>query len=374
MNRLTISIFFLFLCLASVRGQSVGQLGISDLQIAQRDSVMTIDFTVSPKEIDVKSISQMTITPEIMSADSLQSVALQPIVVAGRKRWIIWERTRESKRPENLLRAGKSAQMRYHAAVPYEDWMDHSVISFKESITGCNSCPQLNDLIPAALFNQETAEERRTDYAENYIQPMAEASKVRHLEGQAYIDFPVNKIEIFPDYRRNTIELAKIIASIDTVKNDPDCTVSAVSLKGYASPEGGYANNARLAKGRTQTLSDYVMKHYDFPKSIVNSSFEPEDWEGLRRWLESSDIANKDGILAIVDSDLAPDPKDLKIKQKYPAQYAYLLKEVYPGLRHSDYRIEYVIRSFTDTDEIRRLVKSAPQKLSLEEFFLAANA
>ncbi len=94
MNRLTISIFFLFLCLASVRGQSVGQLGISDLQIAQRDSVMTIDFTVSPKEIDVKSISQMTITPEIMSADSLQGGALQPIVEAGRKSCIIWECTR----------------------------------------------------------------------------------------------------------------------------------------------------------------------------------------------------------------------------------------------------------------------------------------
>ncbi len=374
MNRLTISIFFLLLCLGMVKAQNVGQLGISDLQIERKDSVMTIDFTLSPKEIDLKSISQMTIIPEIMSADSLECISLPSIVVAGRKRWIIWERTKESKRPETLLHAGKSAPMRYHTTVPYEEWMDHSVVSFRESVTGCNSCPQLHDIIPAALFNQEIAEVPVTNYYENYVQPKAEASKVRHLEGQAYIDFPVNKIEIFPDYRRNTVELAKIIASIDTVKNDPDCTVSAVSLKGYASPEGSYANNAKLAQGRTQTLGAYVMKHYDFPKNIVSSSYEPEDWEGLRRWLEASDISNKDGILAIVDSDLAPDPKDLKIKQKYPTQYAYLLKDVYPGLRHSDYRIEYVIRSFTDTDEIRRLVKISPQKLSLEEFFLAANA
>lgn len=374
MNRVIISIFFLLLCLGNVRAQVVEELGVSDLQIAQNESEMTIDFTVSPKEIDVKSISQMTIIPEIISADSLQSVSLTPIVVAGRNRWLIWERTKESLRPANLLRAGKSAAMHYHASVPFEDWMEHSIISFRESVTGCNSCPQVDDLINVALIDKQTVEHPATNYADYYIQPKAEATKVRQLEGQAYIDFPVNKIEIYPDYRRNSIELAKIIATIDTVKNDPDCTVSAVSLKGYASPEGSYDNNVRLAKGRTQTLCDYVMSHYDFPKQIVTTAYEPEDWEGLRRWLENSDIKNRDGIIAIVDANLAPDPKDLKIKKTYPSEYAYLLKEVYPGLRHSDYRIEYVIRSFTDTDEIRKLVKTAPQKLSLEEFFLAANA
>ncbi len=374
MNRLTISILLLVLWLGILDAQNVAQLAVSDIEIEQKDAEMTIDFTVSAKDIGLKSVSQMTIIPEIMAADSLQSIALPPVVVAGRNRWLIWERTNESKRPENLLRAGKSAPFRYHVAVPYEDWMEHSIISFREYVTGCHSCPQVEDIIPVALFDKEQIEETTTNYMENFIQPKAEAAKVRHLEGQAYIDFPVNKIEIYPDYRRNSIELAKIIATIDTVKNDPDCTVSAVSLKGYASPEGSYANNTRLAKGRTQTLCDYVMRHYDFPKGIVSTAYEPEDWEGLRRWLEASEIANKEGILAIVDSDLAPDPKDLKIKKTYPTQYAYLLKEVYPALRHSDYRIEYVIRSFTDTDEIRQLVKTAPQKLSLEEFFLAANA
>lgn len=374
MNRVILSILLTLLFATPAEAQKVAQLAVSDFSIEQNETEMSVDFIVSPKDIDVKSISQLTIIPQIMSSDSLQCVSLPPVVIAGRNRWLIWERTKEEKRPANILRAGKDATLRYHASAAYEDWMDHSIISFRESVTGCNSCPQVNDIIPVALFDKKTVEEQITNYVDNYIRPEAEQTKVRHLEGQAYIDFPVNKIEIYPTYRRNTVELAKIIASIDTVKNDPDCTVSAVSLKGYASPEGSYANNTRLAKGRTQTLSGYVMSHYDFPKSIVTSTFEPEDWEGLRRWLETSDIENKDGILAIVDSDLAPDPKDQKIKKTYPVQYAYLLKEVYPGLRHSDYRIEYTIRSFTDADEIRKLVKTSPQKLSLEEFFLAANA
>lgn len=374
MKRLIFSIFGLVLCILGSAAQNVAALAVSEMEIALKDAEMKIDFLVSPKDIDMKSISQMTITPIIMSADSLQSVSLTPIVIAGRNRWLLWERAKESKRPENLLQAGKSAPIRYHASVPFETWMEHSIISFQESVTGCNSCPQLDENIPVALFDIETVEEIATNYMENFIQPKAEGVKTRHLEGQAYVDFPVNRIEIYPDYRRNSIELAKIIASIDTVKNDPDCTVSAVSLKGYASPEGSYSNNTRLAKGRTQTLCDYVMSHYDFPKSIVSTSFEPEDWEGLRRWLEASAIENKDGILAIVDSNLAPDAKDQKIKATYPTQYAFILQQVYPGLRHSDYRIEYVIRTFSNPEEIKRLVKTAPQKLSLEEFYVAANS
>lgn len=374
MKRLIFSIFGLVLCILGSAAQNVAALAVSEMEIALKDAEMKIDFLVSPKDIDMKSISQMTITPIIMSADSLQSVSLTPIVIAGRNRWLLWERAKESKRPENLLQAGKSAPIRYHASVPFETWMEHSIISFQESVTGCNSCPQLDENIPVALFDIETVEEIATNYMENFIQPKAEGVKTRHLEGQAYVDFPVNRIEIYPDYRRNSIELAKIIASIDTVKNDPDCTVSAVSLKGYASPEGSYSNNTRLAKGRTQTLCDYVMSHYDFPKSIVSTSFEPEDWAGLRRWLEASAIENKDGILAIVDSNLAPDAKDQKIKATYPTQYAFILQQVYPGLRHSDYRIEYVIRTFSNPEEIKRLVKTAPQKLSLEEFYVAANS
>ena len=67
-----------------------------------------------------------------------------------------------------------------------------------------------------------------------------------------------------------------------------------------------------------------------------------------------------------------PDAKDAKIKRTYPEEYRFLLMEVYPALRHSDYTIDYTIRTFTDPEEILRLMKTAPQKLSLNEFYIAA--
>ncbi len=48
------------------------------------------------------------------------------------------------------------------------------------------------------------------------------------------------------------------------------------------------------------------------------------------------------------------------------------LRDVYPALRHSDYTVDFDIRRFTDIEEIKRLVETAPQKLSLNEFYLAA--
>ena len=47
---------------------------------------------------------------------------------------------------------------------------------------------------------------------------------------------------------------------------------------------------------------------------------------------------------------------------------------MYPGLRHSDYRIEYTIRTYTDISEIREVMATTPQKLSLNEMFVLAQS
>lgn len=64
------------------------------------------------------------------------------------------------------------------------------------------------------------------------------------------------------------------------------------------------------------------------------------------------------------------DVKENKIKLTYPADYRFLLENVYPGLRHSDYTVEYVVRPYANVDEIRSLLATTPQKLSLQEMFL----
>lgn len=205
-----------------------------------------------------------------------------------------------------------------------------------------------------------------------FVQPKAELRKARSLSGSAFIDFPVDQTVIYPDYRRNTVELAKIQATIDSVRNDVDVTIDSVSLKGFASPESPYKHNTDLAIGRTAALKKHIQQLYHFEPSTIKTAYEPEDWDGLRRFVENSNIDHRAEILALINSDMEPDAKEAKIKKLYPAEYRFMLQNFYPALRHTDYRIDYVIRSFNNVDEIKRIMASQPQKLSQNEFYLVA--
>ena len=87
--------------------------------------------------------------------------------------------------------------------------------------------------------------------------------------------------------------------------------------------------------------------------------------------MDSTNLKNRDAILALIRSNVEPDAKEKMIKSTYPEDYQFLLKNVYPGLRHSDYVVQYVVRTYTSAEEIRRIMKTQPQKLSLRELYLA---
>ena len=201
-----------------------------------------------------------------------------------------------------------------------------------------------------------------------------EEVKARHLDGSAYLDFPVNQITINPDYRNNSAELKKIQQTVEAVKNDPYATITSLSIKGYASPEGTYKGNAYLAENRAKALLNYVKEHYDLSGVELSVDFEPEDWEGLEAAVEKGNLPDKEELLAIIRADEPADwdAREWKLKTlNGGTSYKVLLRDVYPALRHSDYRVNYNIRNFT-VDEAKQIIQSDPSKLSLNEMFLVA--
>ncbi|MDE6633065.1 MAG: hypothetical protein K2K23_08715, partial [Muribaculaceae bacterium] len=133
-----------------------------------------------------------------------------------------------------------------------------------------------------------------------------------------------------------------------------------------------YENNVRLAIGRTESLKEYVRERYHFDPKIMFTNYEPEDWDGLRAWLETADIPNRDAIMEIVNSGLAPDPKDAAIKKQFPKQYKLMLDSVYPGLRHSDYTVQYRIKTYVDIEELKQAYARTPERLRPVDFFRVA--
>ena len=159
---------------------------------------------------------------------------------------------------------------------------------------------------------------------------------------------------------------------VNTITLNLHITITSVWLKGYASPESPYAHNKELAIGRTAALKKHIQQLYQFEGDMITTGYEAEDWAGLRRYVERSNLEHRTRIIALIDANLEPDAKEWKIKSTYPEEYRFLLQNCYPALRRTDYRIAYTIRSYSDVEEIKRIMHERPQKLSLNEFYLVA--
>ena len=69
-----------------------------------------------------------------------------------------------------------------------------------------------------------------------------------------------------------------------------------------------------------------------------------------------------------------PDEKELLLKRVAGGEpYKWLLKNVYPGLRHTDYVVEYVVRSYP-VKESKRIIYTHPEALSVEEMYRVAKS
>ena len=361
-------------CMAAFATSALAQANSDTLRVVESNvsrvgEDVIVDMKLDLSHIEVGRNRTLVYRPLLMKEDSVAE--LTPIIVNGRVRHIQYQRLERAKDFPNEIEIrrenGTEQTLDYHARVPFTDWMNKSEVVMVCDLCGCGWESLQNDrssLFPVNLVHEPVVP------AVLYITPLAEV-KVREKSGSAYLDFPVNQTVIRPDYRRNSTELAAIDATIQSVEDDPNATITKVTIKGYASPEGSYANNQRLAEGRSNALLEYVKKLHDFGDAEFSVSSEPEDWEGLEKRIESSSIADKEEWLAIIrDSEPADlDRKEWKLKQL--PTYREVLNTIYPALRHSDYTVEYHIRNFT-TDEAREMLYKDPSQLSLEEMYRVA--
>lgn len=344
------------------------EVSADSVEFKRNGAYMAIKLNLILKNIQVKNNSAVLVTPRIVGKND--SVDLPSVGVYSRKRYFHYLRNNGSDmlsgKDEIVIRKSRMPDVQaYETVTPYKEWMNNSrleLVCQEYVCCGNIECEHNSTLAYNRIFQPNFV----------YVRPTAEVQKNRSLKGSAFIDYPVNNTVIYPDYHSNAVELAKITATIDSVKNDNDVRITSVYIKGFASPEGSYANNARLAKGRTEALSNYVFSLYSFPQSVLTTDYEPENWDGLKDYVEKSDLQNREGILSIIASVDEPDNKEQKLRTAYPDDYSMLFTQCFPLLRRSEYKVEYVVRSFTDAAEIRHIIDTRPQKLSLEEFYIAA--
>lgn len=327
-------------------------VSIGNFNMTRSGKYLAVEMDFDLTALDVDANRAVLLTPRL--ANGKDSLDLPSIGIYGRRRYYYYVRnglSTISGEAEKSFRASeKPEQLEYDNLIPYKEWMDGATLTVHRSDWGC--CQTI-----LAQYEGELGRYHEAFFPELvFVQPKAEVMKIRSLSGSAYIDFPVDQTVIYPDYRRNTVELGRIQATIDSVRNDKDVTITSVLLKGYASPESPYEHNAELAIGRTAALKSHIGQLYHFADDIIQTDYEAEDWSGLRRYVEQSDLDHRVEILALIDSDIDPDAKEAKIKRSYPAEYRFMLQNFYPSLRHTYYRIVYNIRTFSNPDEIARVM------------------
>ena len=372
MKRFLTTIFAILALSAFAKAQTVNGVTVESYTMERSGNYIVVDMVLDISNLKVKSAQATILTPHITRDKN--KCELRSVGIAGRNRHFYFTRNeklspiaqndiyyRENKAPNKIA---------YHDVVPFEEWMDGCRLIFEREDCGCagvtlnQQADVLIDQFPMKPYSPKLI----------YVRPQTSGEKVYTISGSAFVDFPVNKMDIRPDYRNNRAEIAKITGTIDSVRNDNDITINAISIKGFASPESPYSNNERLAKGRTEALRRYVESLYEFKEGFIKTSYEPEDWAGLEKFVAESNLKHKEEILATIHSDRQPDQKERWIKKNWVEDYNYLFTHCYPALRHSDYTVEYTVRKYNSPKEIEQIMNTAPQKLSLEEFYILAQS
>ena len=357
----------------------------TNIQVASTDNrtMLSLDFILD--SLRVSSNRYRAFTPVIVSKDQSQRQRMKTLIVSGRTQDIVFERDGiDPFYVDNYVKVRRyndtPQTYSYTDAVERQPWHRNADIIVECDLCGCADQKNLEQ---AQLYTLKDLDPYELIALANVVP--APTKKERNLHGSAYITFVVNKWEMKPDYMNNRAEIRKITDTLDVMVKDPNVSVREIKIHGYASPESPYDHNLMLATNRAQSLTDYVRRLYNLPANVfAKAKATAENWEGLRAAVVDMDetiLPHKQQIMVTIDKVLGDlknhvtnqvDRDELSIRSKYPDEYRYLLQNVYPGLRRSDYDISFNFSDFT-LEQAKQIYKTKPYQLSLREMWDVAN-
>ena len=324
---------------------------------------------------DIPFAQSVVIAPEIIDTVTFRKVELPLIFINSRNQQIYFERDLKPEFPEALAlqkKNGENLHISYLRTVPYEPWMENSVLKIQKKSCACRDWKNRGEEI-IATFPKEEKEPEIKLFPVYLLPPADKSVKVREEKGSAYLNFVVNKWDILPDYMNNPVELQKIHNSVNIVKNDSNVTIRKMVIEGYASPEGTNPHNIMLSEKRTDALRQYLLRAGLVKDIRMEARGMGENWDGLMKELRKDNyIPQRDKLLSIASLTMNLDEKELRMRKEAPEGYAFVLKNIYPKLRCTNYTVEYTVRPFT-VEESEVVFETRPINLNLNEIYKLAD-
>ncbi len=145
-----------------------------------------------------------------------------------------------------------------------------------------------------------------------------------------------------------------------------------IEVTAFASPDGGFKLNDRLASQREKNTTNYINKQLQKEKieALVDANYTAQDWEGFQEMVSKSNIQDKDLILRVLSMYQDSEQRENEIKN-ISTVYKDLAEEILPLLRRARLTLNYQLIGRSD-EEILEAIKNEPDQLSLEELLYGA--
>ena len=197
--------------------------------------------------------------------------------------------------------------------------------------------------------------------------------RVVEQKQEANIKFLIQQAELRKSELQNN-SVQEFVNLLKRISGDRDnLMLSNVEVSAYASPDGGFALNEKLANKRQQNTEGYVkqqMKQANM-EADVEANYTAQDWEGFQQLVQASDIQDKDVILRVLSMYKDPQEREQQIKNMSHG-FQELADGILPELRRARLTINYETLG-RDDEAIFNQIKSDPSKLSVEELIYAAS-
>ncbi|MBF0577696.1 tetratricopeptide repeat protein [Dysgonomonas sp. GY617] len=169
----------------------------------------------------------------------------------------------------------------------------------------------------------------------------------------------------------NSNNLAAWKSLVKSADNNPRQNVN-VEVLAYASPDGGYELNSKLAAQREKNTTGYLNK--EFKKDNVNTNvyanYTAQDWEGFKKLVEASSLQDKDLVLRVLSMYTDPADREREIKN-ISVIYKDLAETILPQLRRS--RLVANVETVGRTDnELIQAFNTNPSSLTANELLYTA--
>lgn len=156
-----------------------------------------------------------------------------------------------------------------------------------------------------------------------------------------------------PAFRENGIRLDEFMRRVSEMHADSTARLNSIDIVAYASPEGSFTLNRKLARKRAENISAYLRGNMPFLSgSLFNVQPKGIDWNGLAAMVEASDMRYRSEVLNILRN--VPETTyrngklvDSRLKRLMDLRggrpYNYMLTHFFPELRAAG---AYVICDF----------------------------